>query len=180
MADAEIEETGTDRPGTSTALWGQARTSATTLEKAELIEAMVWANDFSFEQVKSLVSFMDLYKVDAGTRLFSEGDRNPYFVLVLDGLIDVLKRDAHDTPRKISTLSAGKTIGEMSLVDGEPRSASAVTAVPSVLLVMTLENFRALNDSIPGVGNALLMKIARQISQRLRLTSGRLVNYVGD
>ncbi len=149
-------------------------------EKSELIEATAWGKDFSFEQIKKLARYMDLYKIKRKAILFTEGDKKAYLVLIARGHVDVVKFDANNTPKKITALGPGKTIGEMSLIDGEPRSASAVAATDATLLVMTAANFRALNKTLPGIGLILALKIAKQMSQYLRLTSGRLIDHLGE
>ena len=149
-------------------------------EKSELIEATAWGKDFSFEQIKKLARYMDLYKIKRKTILFTEGDKKAYLVLIARGHVDVIKFDAHNTPKKITALGPGKTIGEMSLIDGEPRSASAVAATDATLLVMTAANFKALNKTLPGIGLILALKIAKQMSQYLRFTSGRLIDHLGE
>jgi CRP-like cAMP-binding protein len=149
-------------------------------ERSELIEATAWGKDFSFEQIKKMARYMDLYKISRKTVLFAEGEKKAYLVLIARGRVDVIKFDTHQTPKRITTLGPGKTIGEMSLIDGEPRSASAVAATDASLLVMTAANFNALNKDLPGIGLILALKIAKQMSQYLRLTSGRLIDHLGE
>lgn len=149
-------------------------------EKCDLIEETVWGKNFSYEQVKQLAGFMALYSVRAGSVIFSEGDRESYLVLVVRGQVDVIKSDTESMPKKIYTVGPGKTIGEMNLIDGEPRSASAIAATDTRLLVMTAKSFASLNQELPGVGLVLVMRIARQMSQYLRLTSGKLIDYLGN
>lgn len=149
-------------------------------EKCDLIEATIWGKHFSYEQVKQLAAYTAVYAVTAGSVIFSEGDRESYLVLVTRGQVDVIKSDADSTPKKIYTVGPGKTIGEMNLIDGEPRSASAIAATDARLLVMTAKSFAALNEELPGVGLVLVMRIARQMSQYLRLTSGKLIDYLGS
>lgn len=173
MASADVEQEALS--------WGlirRAGQSASTSEKAGFIESTSWGKAFSYEQVLHLASHMELYEVKAGTVIFSEGDREPYLVLVTRGQVDIIKSDTQSYPKRIYTVSAGKTIGEMSLIDGEPRSASAIAATDARLLVMTAANFAALNDETPRIGLLLVQKIARQMSQLLRLTSGRLVDHL--
>jgi CRP-like cAMP-binding protein len=146
------------------------------LEKSNLIEATSWANEFSFLQVKRLATYIDVYQVPKDTVLFYEGDKNAYLVLIVRGQIHVVKFDARRTPRHIATLGPGKTIGEMCIIDGEPRSASAVTATDTTLLVMTAEKFEGLMDAWPRVGALLVMKIAKLMSQHLRQTSCKLID----
>lgn len=173
MATAEA-----DQEALSWGLIRRAGQSASTAEKTGFIEATAWGKFFSYEQVEHLASHMDLYEVKAGTVIFSEGDREAYLVLVTRGAVDIIKSDAQSYPKKMYTVTAGKTIGEMSLIDGEPRSASAIAASDARLLVMTAENFAALNETRPRIGLMLVQKIARQMSQLLRLTSGRLVDHL--
>lgn len=157
-----------------------ARSNLSILEKSHLIDATQWANEFSFGQIKNLARFMEAYTVDEDTVLFCENERTAYLVLIVKGRVDVVKFDSSGKSKKIATLGSGKTIGEMSLIDGEPRSASAITGTPSTLLVMTADGFSRLNSAFPGIGIALVLKIAKQMSQYLRQTSGRLIDHLGD
>jgi CRP/FNR family cyclic AMP-dependent transcriptional regulator len=150
------------------------------IEKSELLDATRWSMEFSFERIKKLVRYMSVYEVPAETVLFCEGEKNAYMVLIVKGRVDVIKFDSHRRPRKITSLGPGKTIGEMSIIDGEPRSASAVTGSEAVLFVMTAEQFDSLNEALPGIGITLALKIAKQMSQYLRQTSGRLIDHLGD
>lgn len=148
--------------------------------KSELLDATRWSMEFSFERIKKLVRYMSVYEVSQDTVLFCEGEKNAYMVLIVKGRVDVIKFDSHRTPKKITSLGPGKTIGEMSIIDGEPRSASAVTGSDALLFVMTAEQFQSLNEALPGIGITLVLKIAKQMSQYLRQTSGRLIDHLGS
>ena len=166
----------TSAPG----LLARERKNLSIIEKSELLDATRWSIEFSFEQIKKLVRYMNVYEVPANTVLFCEGGKNAYMVLIAKGRVDVIKFDSHRTPKKITSLGPGKTIGEMSIIDGEPRSASAVTGSDALLFVMTAEQFQNLNEAMPGIGISLALKIAKQMSQYLRQTSGRLIDHLGD
>ena len=161
-------------------LLAQERKDLSIVEKAELLDATRWSMEFSFERIKKLVRYMSVYEVSPETVLFCEGEKNAYMVLIVKGRVDVIKFDSQRTPKKMTTLGAGKTIGEMSIIDGEPRSASAVTRSEATLFVMTAEQFAGLNEALPGIGITLVLKIAKQMSQYLRQTSGRLIDHLGD
>jgi CRP-like cAMP-binding protein len=155
------------------------KTSTTLLEKSDLIDATQWANDLSFAQIQHLAAYMDVYQVPENAVLFKEGDKDAYLVLIARGQVNAIKYDSERTPKCIATLGPGRTIGEMSIIDGEPRSATAVTARPSTLLVITVEKFNRLIDERPRVGVSLILKIAKLMSQYLRHTSGRLIDHLG-
>jgi len=150
------------------------------IQKSNLIEGTQWANALSYPQIKKLAAFMDVYQVPGETVLFYEGDKSDYLVLIVKGQVHVVKFDSRHKPRRIVTLGTGKTIGEMTIIDGEPRSASAVTAADSTLMVMTMDNFNRLINEWPGVAVVLVLKIAKLMSQYLRQTSGRLIDHVGN
>ncbi len=166
----------TSAPG----LIAQEKSELTIIEKSELLDATRWSVEFSFDRIKKLVRYMSVYEVGPETVLFSEGEKSAYMVLIIKGRVDVVKFDYRRKPKKITTLGPGKTIGEMSIIDGEPRSASAVTASDATLFVMTAAQFASLNEALPGIGITLALKIAKQMSQYLRQTSGRLIDYLGS
>ena len=165
---------------TSPQLGNGTKVGLTMLEKSNLIDATQWANEFSFAQVKRLAACMDVHRVSPQTVLFYEGDKSTYMVLIVKGQVHVVKFDSQRTPKRIATLGPGKTIGEMSIIDGEPRSASAVSASDATLLVMTTENFHRLMDEWPRVAVILVQKIAKLMSQYLRQTSGRLIDHLSS
>jgi CRP/FNR family transcriptional regulator, cyclic AMP receptor protein len=159
-------------------LSSKSRVALSLLEKINLIEKTLWANEFSFPQLKKLAACMDVHQVPKETLLFYEGDKTDYLVLIVKGQVHVMKFDSQHKPKRITTLGAGKTIGEMTLIDGEPRSASAVTATDVTLMVMTVDHFNRLVNEWPGVAVILVLKIAKLMSQYLRQTSGRLIDHV--
>lgn len=156
------------------------RVKLSLLEKSNLIEGTQWANDFSYPQVKKLAAYMDVYQVPKETLLFYEGDKTAYLVLIVTGQVHVVKFDSQRKPKRIATLNAGKTIGEMTIIDGEPRSASAITATDATLMVMTVDRFDRMINEWPRVAVTLILKIAKLMSQYLRQTSGRLIDHVGE
>jgi CRP-like cAMP-binding protein len=159
-------------------LLAQEKKDLSIIEKSELMDATRWSMEFSFDQIKKLVRYMSVYDVAEDTVLFCEGEKSAYMVLIVKGRVDVVKFDSHNTPKKITSLGQGKTIGEMSIIDGEPRSACAVTGSDATLFVMTAAQFNGLNEALPGIGITLVLKIAKQMSQYLRQTSGRLIDHL--
>ena len=99
-------------------------------------------------------------------------------MLVIEGRIEVLKRDRWNAPRLIAVLDPGKTVGEMSMIDGEPRFATCVAVERSLLAVLTRESLARIILEQPVLGAKILMELMLMLSQRLRQTSSRLVSYM--
>jgi len=136
-------------------------------------------SDLSWPELKAITAYMRGYGAAPGTEIFAEGDAGGYFALVVEGRIDVFKEDQHGVRQQVGSIAAGKTLGEMALLDGERRSASCVAHEATTLAVLTKSNFDKLLTETPALGVKLLHKLARVLSQRLRVVSGQLVDYLG-
>lgn len=147
-------------------------------QKAEQIDATTWAGDLEWQDSVTLALYMSIYELPTGTYLCRQGDTESYMCLVVEGKVDVIKEDSDGSVKKIAVIGAGSTLGEMSLIDGEPRSASAVTVQPTKIFVLNKENYQKFADIHPKLWGKLAAKIAKLLSQRLRQTSGALVDIL--
>ncbi len=91
--------------------------------------------------------------------LTRQGGLGREFLLIVEGSARV-ERDG----RIIARLGPGDFFGEMSLIDGKPRSATVITEAPTRLLVVHTQAFRYLLDNMPG----LRRKIFDTLCGRLR------------
>lgn len=149
-------------------------------QRAEMIDETPWSTSFVWREVELLARYMQAHSASRGTTIFAEGDPSRYLVLVIKGKVDIVKRDSSGGDHVMTTIGPGKTLGEMALVDHEPRSATAVAATDTLLMLLTEEQFEVLTRTYPGLGYKLVLKLAKMLSQRLRRTSGVLVDYLED
>ena len=150
----------------------------TDVERAEALDQTGWAQDLDWSGLKTLASYMTAYELPGGTTIFREGDPGSFMILVVDGSAKVLKEGDDDYDHVLAELYAGSPLGEMALVDGESRSASVITAKKTRILVLTIEAFKSLGAHHPRVWGQVLAKLAKQLSARLRATSGDLVDVI--
>jgi CRP/FNR family cyclic AMP-dependent transcriptional regulator len=149
------------------------------MHKHELIprlERTAIFDDFKREDFDALVGYLTVHRVDAETLIFREGEKGTRMCLLLDGRLEVFKNDDSGARKKITDVSPGKLIGEMSLIDGMPYSATVVASAVSTLVMLSRENLQRICDERPRVGNRLLWKIANLLSLRLRQTTGKLID----
>ncbi len=149
-------------------------------QRAELLDETRWSRSFDWPEIERLASHMELQSIPAGEEIFGEGEAGEYMGLIVRGRIAVLKEDSSGRRRRITTIVAGKTLGEMSLLDLEPRSATAVADADSLMMVLTRKQYGKLMDNYPRLALKLLTNLARMMSQRLRRTSGILVEFLED
>jgi CRP/FNR family cyclic AMP-dependent transcriptional regulator len=67
--------------------------------------------------------------------------------------------------KAIAQLGAGDFVGELSLIDGRPRSATVIAETPMTLLVIRRRDFRLLRDSVPGLQEKLLVTLCERLRQ---------------
>jgi len=101
-------------------------------------------------------------------------------LMLIEGKVEVLKRDRWNTPQLIAQVEAGKTLGEMSMIDGEPRFATCVAIEPTLVAVLDRENLARIIVEQPMLGAKILMELVLMLSQRLRTTSGRLLQLIDE
>ena len=147
---------------------------------AAMLENAQMLRDFEWAQISALAAYVQLYRAAPGAVLFREGDRGDFMCIVLEGKLEVHKEDNQRIDKTVTTIFPGRSLGEMTIVDGEPRSATAVAIEPTTVAVLTQENFLLIMRDKPALSAKLLLKIARLLSQRLRLTSGILVDYLEE
>jgi CRP/FNR family cyclic AMP-dependent transcriptional regulator len=144
------------------------------IPKCDLLE------NFSPSEVRLLAHFMDVYQAPLGTEIIHEGDGGDFMLMLIEGRVEVHKRDRWNTPQLIAVVEAGKTLGEMSMIDGEPRFATCIAAEPTVFAVLDRENLARIIVEQPMLGAKILMELVLMLSQRLRSTSARLLQLMDD
>ena len=145
-----------------------------------MLEGIQMFGDFNRQELEVFANYMQAYEANRGTEVFKEGGREGYMCFVVEGKLDILKEAEYGEPAKITVVRAGKTIGEMSIIDGLPHSASARVAEPATLVMLTKANFERICEDHPALALRLLVKVSRLMSLRLRQTSGVLVSYLKE
>ena len=151
---------------------------STPVERAELLDATEWSRRFTWKQIETLAHYCRCYHLETGKTLFHEGDHDAFLAIVMDGALDIHKHDLAEADRIVARVGRGKMVGEMSLLDGAARSATAVAAVETVLLVLGKREFQSLGEEHPALGLDLTLAIALTIAQLLRQTTGALVEHL--
>lgn len=133
-------------------------------------------DDFKREDFEALAGYLTVHKVDEGALIFREGEKGSRMCLLLEGRLEVYKTDESGSAKKVTDVSPGKLIGEMSMIDSMPYSATVVASAPSTLVMLSRDNMQRICEERPRVGNKLLWKISNLLSLRLRQTTGRLID----
>lgn len=136
-------------------------------------------SELSWQELETLSAYMAGYGAPAGTAIFQEGDPGDAMGLLISGEIAVRKEDDAGEMQLVATIPQGRTFGEMAVIDGERRSASCTAKSDCIIAVLPKAQFENLIARHPGLGIKFLIRLNKQMSQRLRLASGILVDYLG-
>lgn len=149
-------------------------------EAARLLRAPTALMQLSEAEALTVVGFMRPRRYKAGATVIRQGetDDTGFMVLVLGGEITVEKLQAsRNAPVTLSVLGPGSLIGEMSLVDGEARSASCTASTHVTCAVLTREALEALIAEQPATAAKLMTAIASRLAERLRESGQKLQVY---
>lgn len=154
--------------------------TTTARQCAELLEATPWAHRLSWKDEEGIGEYLRLYRLRDGAPLFHEGDQDAFVAIVVDGALEIRKTDSNGQVHRVARLGAGKMVGEMSLIDGAFRSATAVAVEPTQVLILTKEDFERMGEARPDLALKYALMIAEAIAQLLRQTTGALVDHLHD
>lgn len=86
---------------------------------------------------------LERISLEPGTRLFREGEPGDKAYLIMDGMIEISKKVGEDETAVIAALGKGEIIGEMALIDDQPRAATARVSQHAQLMVITRDDMEA-------------------------------------
>ena len=123
----------------------------------------------SLEQLASIDRLMVTRRYAKGEPIFRKGDVGAELYVVLEGEIRIhLDRDGREVT--LATMGVGKVVGEMSVFDDQPRSASAHATMDTTVRVLRRDRMQAIVHEHPEV----LLEFVKNLSQRLRAMDEQL------
>lgn len=146
----------------------------------EVIEHIRLFEDFERVEIQVLAKHLRCYRAPGGGTLIREGDVGDFMVIVLTGQCEIVKNDADGLPRRLALAGPGKTLGEMSMIDGEPRFASCIALEDTLFAVLDRDSLSRIIAGNPRLGIKILMELVLLLSQRLRSASSKLVQRLDD
>lgn len=147
-------------------------------EVAAMLKSTQMFGDFFADENELLAPYMLAYGAPKNVIVFREGERTGQMCLLVEGSLELFKGDDQGGHKKLVEVRAGKSIGEMSVLDGQPYSATAITATPSKLLLLTRDNLQRIMEEHPRLAARVLWKIGNLLSLRLRQTTGKLLDFL--
>lgn len=130
-----------------------------------------YLGDIEPQSIALLRQQLEWVEIAGGQVLMTQGEPGDAMYLVLSGRLRAYLNDDDGTRRAAREMGRGQIIGEMSLITGEPRSATVIAIRDSVLVRLAKSAFNALFATSP----QLSIVLTRQIIEHLRASSSRQV-----
>lgn len=132
---------------------------------------------FTDEELDFFSKQLILQAVPKDTALFTEGEIGDYLFFIIEGSVEIRLDTANDR-YIIASYGYGQCVGEMSLIDDYPRSASVIVTEPSELLILTKNKMNSIVKKNPIVGVKIFKGLAKNLSIRLRSSTGRFADLL--
>jgi len=128
----------------------------------------VFASSPLFEQasreiMESLAGRLKRRRFRRGEVIFHQGDPGDSLHIVASGAVKIVLPSAEGEEAIIATLRPGDFFGELALLDGAPRSATATALEQTDTLVLPRQVFAELLDTLPGLRDALFAGLAHEL-----------------
>jgi CRP/FNR family transcriptional regulator, cyclic AMP receptor protein len=142
-------------------------------QKESLLRGSFIFRDLPPDLLHRLASVTQVLRVPAGALLFQQGDEGDSLYAVVDGLIRISVSGQGGRELIIGLFEPGDLFGEIALLDGLPRTASAESETDSTVLVIHRTPFLALLEQEP----ALARHVLELLCERLRESTEHLGEY---
>ncbi len=127
------------------------------------------------ELLRGIAPEVEVVHLNPGDVIFREGDRGDSLYLVGEGSIKISKCGRGGEQETLAYIKPGNFFGEMALLDGEPRSAMATAAEPTLLGTVNDAAFQHILELAP---SRLHMNFLRSVTQRLRSVNSHFITEV--
>jgi CRP-like cAMP-binding protein len=141
---------------------GDVRKRGIAEREAALASVPLFA-DLPKKHLRELARASGVSEYADGETVVKQGAAGDVCYVILEGKARVMRGG-----RRIASMASGDFFGEMSLLDGEPRTASVLTEQPSRLLSLSRKAFVELLASDPKVASTVLAIVARRLRAQER------------
>ena len=126
-----------------------------------LLAAVPLFSDLSSRHLKRMADLAEEVRFNAGDLIVQEGQPGGTFFVILEGEAKVTRKG-----RKLNELYPGDFFGEVSLLDGGPRTATVTAETPIVAIRLFRKEFAKLISADPEIA----LKIVAELASRIRRT----------
>lgn len=135
----------------------------------------------STDEIREVVAATTSTNLRAGQRLFSQGDEAKALYILETGELQVRASTvAGGEEVVLAVLGSGTVVGEMSLLDGGPRSATVEALGDCVVYQLSRESFQTMRQERSPAAYKVILRLAKMLGDRRRQTDRRIEEVFRD
>jgi CRP-like cAMP-binding protein len=139
-------------------------------ETAIQLKKLDWFDELPNEMLNALAEKVQKRHLKANEVLFSKGEEGDSLFVIDSGWVKIVTEDSQGSEVVLNQVGAGEIIGEMALLDNEPRSAGVITLSDTTVLELKRDDFMEILKQQPD----LALSVIRNFSSRMRYNT----NYI--
>lgn len=124
----------------------------------------------------AIIKDMHIARYGGGETIVRQGEAGDSMYIVHSGLCEVFVQKGGDTPFLVATLAPPSFFGEMSLLTGEPRSATVRAKQDSVLFKIDKELFKSVLVADPSISESLAQVLVERQAKTAQTIDAQLGN----
>ena len=128
------------------------------------------------EQISRFLPYVEFIEYRANDIIFREKEEADCLFLILQGKVRVISEKNRKRRYFLRYLEAGESLGEVGLIDGRLRSATAEAFQDCLLLKIDRERFDRMMDEEPVLANQFLLRLCTELGTCLRDLTNRVGN----
>lgn len=133
------------------------------MNTAETLRRVSFLAELTDAELEELGGSLRLRRCRKGETIFTEGDDGDCMYVIEEGLVKIALTSPEGKEAILRLCRVGDFFGEMSLLDGEPRSADAHAQSPTRLLLLGRADFLRFLERRPSVAVRLLASLSRRL-----------------
>jgi CRP/FNR family transcriptional regulator, cyclic AMP receptor protein len=156
----------------------RAMSSKDSQKTREILKDIIIFHGLEDSELGFLQEHLEIQEFDPLSCICREGESGNSFFIILEGMVNIAKKDVSGKTHVLRTLSSGEAFGEMTLIDVMPRSASVVARDRVRAAELQYKSIRDLYHKEPATYTKILLNIAREFSRRLRYMDEKYVDFL--
>ncbi len=150
------------------------------MAKLDTLKSSKFFSELTDPELTAIEPVIEEKTLPPGTTLFLEGMLGESMYVIESGSIKISKMIAEGQEQVLVVLGDGDHFGEMAMLDGGARAASAVSTAETKVFTLRRKDFLELGQAQPGVCLKVLWALVKDFSTRIRENSERYSKLLAE
>ncbi|MCK4907073.1 MAG: cyclic nucleotide-binding domain-containing protein [Spirochaetes bacterium] len=143
-----------------------------------IMKEMIIFHAMTDEEIEILLNKIKIKSFETGQEICPEGEMGRELYVIIEGHVEVIKKDSNNNEYCIAELKSHDSFGEMSLIDVQKRSATIRAAEKTTVAYLRYSAMLEIYEESLETFTKLLLNIAREFSRRLRSMDDKMLEFL--